>query len=177
MKAKAQDRFGGSVAVIIYFALFAAGLVLDSNPAREHLRTIPFDYRDFLMVMVAYTPINVAFLGLLAGFTGGCASRITYSDLLGERPYDGSHEEVKSNVFRLESPLASMFRSLIVYFGFMAGILIAGMAPFTTTTPEQYVRFAATISFFSFLVGYDPTKLQNIVGNIKFPGGGAGKPT
>ena len=66
-------------------------------------------------------------------------------------------------MYRTESPVASMLRSIVVYFGFMAGILVTTVDPFTATTPEKYIRIAAAVSFFSFIVGYDPTKFSGLL--------------
>jgi hypothetical protein len=42
----------------------------------------------------------------------------------------------------------------------MAGVFITANQPFENPTSEQYVRFAASVSLFAFVVGYDPTKFQ-----------------
>ena len=42
-------------------------------------------------------------------------------------------------------------------------MLLTTVSPFTTTTPEQYVRLAAAVSFFAFIVGYDPTKFRGLM--------------
>jgi hypothetical protein len=79
-------------------------------------------------------------------------------------------------VFRRESPFASMIRSFVVYLAFIAGIYITTNAPFENPDPNQYVRFAGTISLFAFVVGYDPTKFQDFVnwaGTRGGPNGGA----
>jgi hypothetical protein len=161
----------GLCAIVLYFSLFAVGLVVDSNPLRTRLASAPQDIGLFLLVLISYTPTNVAFLGILAGFMGGCASLITYSrrgQPAAQEPESASMVR-QSMLFRTESPLASMFRSVIVYFGFMAGILAMTVSAFANTTPDQYARLATTISFFSFAVGYDPTKLQSLIGSLRLP--------
>lgn len=176
--------FLGCLALVAYLILFSAGMFLDSKP---YLRTLkqsaPFGLgatvavaatdgeteepraalpaiafvTTFLWAMCLYTPTNVAFLTVIAGFLGGCASNITYS-----RPEATSVPAIQA-VFRRESPFASMIRSFIVYLAFIAGIYITTNAPFENTDANQYVRFAGTISLFAFVVGYDPTKFQDFI--------------
>jgi hypothetical protein len=123
----------------------------------------PFDLRAFLAVMILYTPLNVALLTLLAGFVGGCASNLTFERDFSPLTAASSEASVHSIAFRTENPFASMFRSLVVYLGFMAGIYITTDAPFDKPTAEQYVRLAASMSFFAFIIGYDPTRLRNLI--------------
>jgi hypothetical protein len=59
--------------------------------------------------------------------------------------------------------------SFLVYLAFIAGILITANDPFGNPTRDQYVRIAGLLSFVSFVVGYDPTRFQDIL-SLK-PGG------
>jgi hypothetical protein len=148
----------GTIASMAFVALFTAGVVVDSGPFRTQLNT-SFTPGALLAVMLTYTPSNVALLAMLAGFIGGCSSLITHRSALVK---EGSPVD-QSALYRTESPIASMLRSLVAYLAFMAGVLVTTIAPFTATTPEQYVRFAAAVSFFAFVVGYDPTKFQGLL--------------
>jgi hypothetical protein len=74
------------------------------------------------------------------------------------------HEEPDASTrFRTENPMASMMRSFLVYLAFIAGVFITTNEPFANPTPDQYVRLAGLLSFVGFLVGYDPTKFQDIL--------------
>ena len=103
--------------------------------------------------MLVYTPLNAALLVMLAGFIGGCASSITYSG------------DDRRNPFLIENPLASLLRSFLIYVGF-----ITANAPFDAPTADQYVRFVGTLSLLAFVVGYDPTKFQDLLKMIPSPG-------
>jgi len=131
-----------------------------------------FDIWAFIAAMLTYTPTNTAILALLAGYVAGCASRITTARV--DVPAPAASEPAAkmvtlSTLYRSESPVASMFRSLIVYFGFMAGILVTTVDQFTTTTADQYIRLAAAVSFFSFVIGYDPTRMTSLLSNVALP--------
>ena len=167
----------GTLAAIAYVALFTVGVVLDSGPFRAQLNGSSFTIGALVVVMLTYTPSNVALLCMLAGLISGCSSLITHEKLpppeVKPRGQGGTHLN-QSILYRTESPIASMFRSLVAYFAFMAGVLATTVAPFTATTPEQYVRFAAAVSFFAFIVGYDPTRFQGLM-SMQLPGRSAEK--
>ncbi len=169
-------KVAGCIALVLYIFLFGAGLVVDSAPYRAALRNAAFDPVAFIIVVFAYTPTNTAFLAILAGLIAGCASRVTYHHYLYPPERPGNHhgkELTQSVIYRTESPFASMFRSLVVYFAFLAGILITTVDQFTTTTQDQYIRLAAAVSFFSFIVGYDPSLFQSILSRVRMPLKGA----
>jgi hypothetical protein len=177
--------FLGCVAISTYLVLLSAGMLLDSRPYREvlmssssvgtaqaavppgsgaattaHTPPARMALIAFAAAMVLYTPTNVAFLALLAGFLGGCASQITYARDGGATLTD---EQAR---FRTENPFASMMRSFVVYLAFIAGTYVITNEPFANATADQYVRLAGTISFFAFVVGYDPTKIQDFLGKL-----------
>ena len=79
----------------------------------------PFDLVAFLAVMCLFTPTNVAFLTLIAGFLGGCASNITFERTVQKDASNSTNLPPECIVFRTENPAASMFRSFLVYLGFM----------------------------------------------------------
>lgn len=143
------------------------GAAAAAAPGVSSAATPAFDAGAFLVSMALYTPINVALLTLLAGFLGGCASSITYSPAqlpAGAAVDDAAAKQAETRLlFRTESPFASMFRSFLVYLAFIAGIFITTSQPFENATADQYVRFAGTISLFAFVVGYDPTKLNDFL--------------
>ena len=166
----------GILATIAFVALFTAGVVMDSGPFRTQLNG-SFSIGALVVVMLTYTPSNVAILAMLSGLISGCSSLITHQKL--DSSEDKTHEQgsthlSQSILYRTESPIASMFRSLVAYLAFMAGVLATTVAPFTATTPEQYVRFAAAVSFFAFVVGYDPTRFQGLM-SLQLPGRSAEK--
>ena len=152
---------------MLYIAILAGGIIINSQPFRDDVADGKFGLYAFVMAMLTYTPTNIAFLAMLAGLLGGCASRITS---MGEdaAAAGGTTEPLaaRSLAYRTESPFASMFRSLVVYLGFIAGILVTTVDQFTTTTPDQYIRLAAAVSFFCFVVGYDPTRLTRLLSSV-----------
>ena len=110
----------GTIAVLLWLLLFATGLTIDSKPYRdvlsadapeapEHPHAKEFDVNAYLMVICAYTPLNVAILTLLAGFVGGCASNMTYNRVreLGTNQNTGLDDRTTQKVmFRTENPIA-----------------------------------------------------------------------
>src|SRR5437773_534777 len=143
----------GCAAVVLWFMLFGAGLLIDSKEYRERIVTHAsatvaaasldpgnpehgeFHWSAFAASLVLYTPLNAAFLTLLAGFIGGCASNITYGQSGG--PTAGRREDTVTSdrlLFLIESPFASTLRSFLVYLALLAGIYITVNSPFEQAT-------------------------------------------
>ena len=182
-----KHRYGvlGVAALVANFALFAAGILIDSNryrpaaagpvattasaarpfassesglPAVSAAPTQqgPIGLANLAKFALTFTPLNVGMLCILAGLIGGCASRITYV-----REDAPAGEAIPEDAwFRTESPLASMLRSFLVYVAIVAGVSISTDGAFMSSSAESYMRFAATASFFAFVVGYDPSKFR-----------------
>ena len=189
----------GCAALGAYFVLFSAGLLLSAKPYRDQLGALntggapafasetatevvvlpdvaaPPDGPPLLLAfagaVLLYSPLNVAFLTLLAGFLGGCASSLSFSEASASK--DGADGKAEaSRAFRRESPFSSMFRSFLVYLTFMAGIFITTDKPFDAPTADQYARLAGMLSLFGFVVGYDPTKFQDFIDMVPRRGKG-----
>jgi uncharacterized membrane protein YhaH (DUF805 family) len=180
----------GLISLVIWILLFGAGLSMNSRPYRDRLSppeitsatavasaaAVPIapisnsiDQVAFIMVIILFTPLNAALLTIVAGFIGGCASNITYSQVQ-SAPQQEDAKAAARTLFRTENPFASALRSFLVYLAFIAGVYITTNEPFQNTTPDQYVRFAGMISFLAFVVGYDPTKFQDLVNLMPRPG-------
>jgi hypothetical protein len=133
--------FGGVACIICWILLFSAGLFVD-------------------------TPTNAALLTCLAGLAGGISSRLTYGRFV-EDPLGIEATEkltVADVLVRTENPVASMLRSFIVYFIFVAGLALASpQNPFSEPTQDQYFRFAAMVSVLGFVVGYDPSVFNSLL--------------
>jgi hypothetical protein len=178
--SNASKGFLGCAAVALWLGLFGAGLLIDSAGYRSVIVTKPvtivatadasagaesgaglFHWNAFGASLLLYTPLNAALLTLLAGFVGGCASNITYC---GQAPSASEDTDARArHLFLVESPFASTLRSFVVYLGILAGIYVVGESPFDHPTASQYARFAGTVSLLAFVVGYDPTKFQELM--------------
>jgi len=162
-----HEALGGTAAVLVWFLLFGAGLLVDSAPYRTDLSE-HFTFEDIAATICLYTPLNVALLTLLAGFAGGCLSRVTYAHWItqgteGKADLPSDAGITARMLFMTESPFASTMRSFVVYLVVIGGLYITTNAPFDKPTSDQYVRFAGTVSLLSFVVGYDPTRLQDLM--------------
>jgi hypothetical protein len=163
-----HEAVSGTLAVFIWLLLFGAGLLIDSAPYRTKISNGTFGIMDVVATLCFYTPLNVALLTLFAGFAGGCLSKVTYGHWSTQAIKDTANLASNAGIgdrefFMTESPFASTMRSFVVYLAVIAGLYITTNGPFEKPTSEQYVRFAGTISLLSFLVGYDPTRLQDLI--------------
>ena len=156
---------GGLACIITWVLLFSAGLFVETKSLRDEL-TKAFSFGDLFTVCLCYTPTNAALLTCLAGLAGGISSRLTYGRFMEDPVGIGVSEKltVTDVLVRTENPIASLLRSFIVYFIFVAGLAIASpQNPFSEPTQDQYFRFAAMVSVLGFVVGYDPSVFNNFI--------------
>ena len=156
---------GGLVCIIAWVLLFSAGLFVETKSLRDQLAKA-FSFADLFTVCLCYTPTNAALLTCLAGLAGGISSRLTYGRFVEDPVGIGMPEKltVTDVLVRTENPIASLLRSFIVYFIFVAGLAIASpQNPFSEPTQDQYFRFAAMVSVLGFVVGYDPSVFNNFI--------------
>src|SRR5260370_6908035 len=149
---------GGLACIIAWILLFSAGLIVEATAVRDQL-TKAFSFGDLFTVCLCYTPTNAALLTCLAGLAGGISSRLTYGRFVEDPLGIGTPEKltVTDVLVRTENPIASMLRSFIVYFIFVAGLAMASPHnPFSQPTQHQYFRFPAIVSFLLLLVDDDP---------------------
>jgi hypothetical protein len=148
------------------------GILINSQPYRNGVLK-NFDWANFIMSILTYTPTNIALLCVIAAFSGGCASRMLIAGIAKKAGVDLSDptaEKTDSQLYMNENPFGSMMRGLVVYFAYLAGVFIANSAPFSETTPQQYAQSAGIVSLFSFVVGFDPTVFRSLIsisGKIK----------
>jgi len=162
----------GIISIIGWITMFSLGLLINSQVYRTGVLR-QFNWVDFMMSILTYTPTNIAMLSVIAAFAGGCASRMLIASVAKKTKldiHDLESEKTDSQLYMAENPFGSMLRGLVVYFGYLAGVFIANSTPFTNTTPEQYAQSAGIISLFAFVVGFDPTVFRSFIsisGKIK----------
>jgi len=162
----------GVIGILGWLTLFSLGLLVNSQVYRSGVLK-QFNWIDFIMSVLTYTPTNIAMLSTISAFAGGCASRMllaSVSKKTNPAPQDQETEKTDSQMYMAENPFGSMLRGLVVYFGYLAGVFIANSAPFSNTSPEQYAQSAGIISLFAFVVGFDPTVFRSFIsisGKIK----------
>src|SRR5260370_26734116 len=69
----------GAIGMALWLLVFGLGILVTSQPYRDQVARA-FDWASLLKAIVTFTPTNVAILSVLAGFLGGCASLLLYSD-------------------------------------------------------------------------------------------------
>ncbi len=162
----------GVICLVLWVLLFAAGLMIPSEGYRkslEHSATL----RNFLIAGMLYTYTNVVTLTCFSGLLGGICSRITFrgdAAAAGNLPRDPA--TALSIAYRTENPLASMFRSFVVFLVYIAGVAIGapgGTVAFSTTAPDQYARVAGLLSLVGFAVGFDPTLFGTLLSKVPGP--------
>jgi hypothetical protein len=154
----------GSCGVVLWILLFGLGMIIDSAPYRESLRT-NFNFPQFIMTILTFTPTNIAMLCLVSSFTGGCASLLIISKAekvlgLDKQP---NRPKTNSHVYMSENPFSSMLRGIVVFFAFLAGVFVTSSTALVSPTAQAYTQAAGVVSLLSFFVGYDPTMFRTLV--------------
>lgn len=164
----------GSIALGAWIALFSIGLLVDSSPYRKAITAGAPTFSNLLHAAFIYTPTNVAMLCVLSALIGGCSSRVQTLKGLGRRIGKAREEGDTEKVERLElradylheQPMHSMLRGFLVYIVSVSGMLLITSEPFAAPTAEQFTRLAGLLSTLSFALGYDPTRLEDLVQGI-----------
>jgi hypothetical protein len=175
----------GLVSLLSWVVLFAIGILIDSSPFRTALGPPQpqLTLGNLVGASLLYTPINIALLTICAGLLGGCTSLLSIDardvqDRLRRAHESGRQDLINRFEKRLkyltESPLVSMFRGFLVYLGIVSGILLAISDPFETPSPGEYIRLAGLFSVIAFVMGYDPTRFEDLLDRITSWQRGAG---
>lgn len=137
------------VAGVLWLVTFAAGLCINSLPYREAIAGNTWQWEliwAWFVVITCYTPTNIALLAVFAGLLGALGAK---ASLQRDPPAGQVPERDLVNPY-----LSALIRSFLVYLALLSGVLILIEDPFTTPTPEQYVRLAGFVSVLAFLVNY-----------------------
>lgn len=177
----------GIASFTTWVLVFSAGALVNSRSFREPLNPpdisptqpstqavdLPAIAWNLIPAALLYTPTNAAILAALAGLIGGCASKLAVDDEAPPVPPEGDPDRqaaldlaARRALFMRESPFISMLRGFVVYLTFLGGVLIAVSDPFRDPSPGSYLRYAGTISLIAFVMGYDPTRFEQLLSQI-----------
>jgi len=136
-------------AIALWISAFLAGILVNSAPYREHITEGTSNLLTWLIVLMVYTPTNIAMLSLFMGLLGALGRCATLS---------ADEECGKISEEDTINPLISgVIRGFIVYLLTISGLLVVlEEAPLTPAEPEPYIRLASIISITAFIVGYNP---------------------
>lgn len=164
----------GIASMLAWIMLFSAGLLIDSEPYRTALINKDVTVHNLVLAALLYTPTNVALLSMLAGLMGGCSSLMyDHGDLeeqIKSAQAEGNQQLARRLTLRLsylsESPFSSMLRGFLVYLAIISGILLAISNPFEVTSADQFIRLAGLFSVIAFVMGYDPTRFEDLIDTL-----------
>ena len=153
----------GSCGVVVWIMFFSLGMLIDSSQYRTPLLT-RFNWYQFFMAVLTYTPTNIAILCLVSAFTGGCASLLVISKAEKALGLDKqSTHKTSSHVYMSESPFSSLLRGIVVFFAFLGGVVVTSSTALSAPSFEAYIQAAGVVSMLSFVVGYDPTMFRALI--------------
>lgn len=127
-----------------------------------------FGILSMFIVVVTFTPPNLALLGALAA-VAGAAGRWMMDGVskaeeaaLGE-PQGHSASTATLRKWASTMMLSALSRGFFVYLAMLSGLLVLTGDPFDKPSAGQYVRLAGTCSLFCFIVGWQPELLKSII--------------
>lgn len=175
--------FVAVLTLLLWLVLFAGGILVDTEPYRYRISPggvqalsvetpaaaapaapapgIPADaapglLTSWFVVLLWFLPVNLALVCAVAGVLGAMGNR---ANLHHEGP-DAAGRPTPD----LSNPyLSAMLRGFFVYLFLISGLLLLDDAPFSNSTPGQYVRLAGFLSLFSFVVNYNPHIFSGLV--------------
>lgn len=120
------------------------------------------------MVVVTFTPPNLALLGALAAVAGAAGRWMMDGVSKAEEAARGESTGPAASVSTLRAwastmMLSALSRGFFVYLAMLSGLLVLTGDPFDKPSPGQYVRLAGTCSLFCFIVGWQPELLKTII--------------
>jgi hypothetical protein len=158
-KRRGLDSFGIGLTIItitLWIVLFAAGILINSAPYREqiaapdpsaNLGNIIFNW---IVVLLVYTPTNIAMLSLLTGLLGALGRCATLHVIEGD-------EAVEIPKDPINPYLSGVLRGFMTYLLIISGLIVLlETPPLQPQSYDQYVRMASVISVVSFIVSYNP---------------------
>ena len=111
-----------------------------------------------IVVVLVFTPPNLALLSCLAGVLG----------VIGRYAGLTLDEDTISGVDRTSPVMSGILRGFFVYLMVISGLLVLLQDPILgTVSPGQYVRFAGLISLTSFYVNYDPDMFAQLLDRVR----------
>ena len=119
-----------------------------------------FNFGEFLLIVSAWIPTNLAILSILAGLSGSLSRSLLRSLEVGLEQIRPAKENSRL--------LGGAVAGLLFYLSLMAGACLLMSHPFETTTKEQYFRIAGVVSFLCYLAGFRPDLLRRVLD--KLPG-------
>lgn len=165
------------VVLVLWLILFAGGMLIDTKPYRysispggvtalemgtaEGAAAMPYMPStpapglviSWIVVLLWFLPVNLALVCAAAGVLGAFGNRANlHHDRADRPPADDSNPYV-----------SAMLRGFFVYLFLISGLLLLDDAPFSSSTPGQYVRLAGFLSLFSFVVNYSPHIFSGLV--------------
>lgn len=112
---------------------------------------------SFFVVLICFTPLNLALLCCTAGVLGAVGRWLQLSIQENPDARDNRHPF-----------LSAVVRGLFVFLIVISGTLVLLENPIlSTASPGQYVRFAGLLSLTSFVVNYDPRVFLTLFDQVR----------
>ena len=126
----------------------------DGLPVAQPLMT-------WLLAILFYTPLNLAFISAAAGALGSLGSIANLNSDAEAGAQAGADAAPARD--HTNPVVSGLLRGGFVYLFMVSGMLLFDDSPFSMTSPDQYLRLAGFLSLFSFVVNYQPNVFGTLI--------------
>ena len=108
----------------VWFLLLTVGITINSAAYLDAMDGDKDRLSAFFMVMISFTPTNVALMAVWAGLSGGLTSNLAaenYFRHIDREKLDPSSPDFQRLIYMTESPIVSALRGFMVYMIFIVG--------------------------------------------------------
>jgi len=154
----------GLLAVTGWLLIFAAGIIVPTQPYRTQVTSMPFSLASitaWLIILCCYTITNLALLSFLAAMAGEFSRRTMTAALR----VPGT--PVASPLFRVIARYSTAgIRGFVTYLLVVSGLVVITTDAITNAGQADYLRFGALVSVISFVAGYEITTFRRVLTRI-----------
>lgn len=160
----------------------------DAPPGAFRVETAWDAVYALVIIAFCYTPTNLAMLCCLAALVGCLAyaatnsggperERIEETVLVSTDAPSVAHVAkvtevskesgpVEKSMIPLRPTISAITWGFFIYLFLISGMMLAVETPFSSTSPDQYLRLAGTASLLAFVVGWRPELLTHLVSQV-----------
>jgi len=109
---------------VVWFMLLTVGITVNSAYYLDALENEGINPAAFMVVMISYTPTNVALMAVWAGLSGGLTSNLAaknYFQYVDRKTLKPESPDFQRFIYMTESPIVSALRGFMVYMIFIVG--------------------------------------------------------
>ena len=170
----------GVTTIFLWLCFLLAGIVVATRPYREMIseNTAVSTWElvsAWGILLTCYTVTNIAILSCCAGVIGKFSRRSLAYETASLNGLTPAPIATFREVLVLYS--VAIARGFVIYLMLTGGLILLTTSAVTSSTPEEYIKLAGTVSILAFMAGYDAEIFKRALDRISaFSSEGKRKP-